>query len=282
MFLKAPELRFRRKLAPTPGKFGIITFLQDPILHDGNQTSQTRDVCVNCRSVSGWRGAPRRRLTACRDRPHARASHACEEGSHCFTITSTGRRASSVRSLSTEQRQLLTAERRCTCARVPRGPAPRQRVRNARLSARREFKACEGARPGVSGGLWGTHRTRRPRASSRRRALARMTRRRSPRAPRTRSRRRTPTRATSAMPPLRAARRRARACRARGGRRLTVPLGTAQMARSKRALAASRRARRLERLARRDAASDAPARALRDWHAAGPLARWRRTRQLWR
>ena len=104
VFLKAPELRFRRKLAPTPGKFGIIAFLQDPILHDGNQTSQTRDVFVNCRSVSGWRGAPRRRLTACRDRPHARASHACEEGSHCFTITSTGRRASSVRSLSTEQR----------------------------------------------------------------------------------------------------------------------------------------------------------------------------------
>ena len=123
-------------------------------------SSQTCDVCVNCRSVSGWRGAPRRRLTACRDRPHARASHACEEGSHCFTITSTGRRASSVRSLSTEQRQLLAAEHRRTCARVPRGPAPRQRVRNARLSARREFKACEGARPGLSGGVMGGLRRR--------------------------------------------------------------------------------------------------------------------------
>ena len=97
-----------------------------PIVHDGNQTSQTREVFVNCRSVSGWRGAPRRRLTACRDRPHARAPHACEEGSHCFTITSTGRRASSVRSLSTEQRVAHTQPLRASvCCRACHAHLPR-------------------------------------------------------------------------------------------------------------------------------------------------------------
>ena len=59
-------------------------------------------------------------------------------------------------SLATRRLALsLTAERCRTRTRTPRGPAPRQRVRNARLSARREFKACEGARPGVSGGVMG-------------------------------------------------------------------------------------------------------------------------------
>ena len=160
VFLKAPKLRFRRKLAPTPGKFGIITFLQDPIAQrwESNFPNSRRFCELPLRKwLERCSKAPahgvQRPSTCC-------ASHAREEGSHCFTITSTGRRASSVRSLSTEQRQLLTAERHRTRARMPRGPAPRQRVRNARLSARREFKACEGARPGVSGGVMGGLRRR--------------------------------------------------------------------------------------------------------------------------
>ena len=104
MFLKAPELRVRRKLAPTPGKFGIITLLPG-IRWESNFPNSRRFRELPRRK---WSGAPRRRLTAYRDRPHARASYTCGEGLHCFTITSTGRRASSVRSLSTEQRQLLT------------------------------------------------------------------------------------------------------------------------------------------------------------------------------
>ena len=59
-------------------------------------------------------------------------------------------------SLATRRLALsLTAERCRTRTRTPRGPAPRQRVRNARLSARREGKACEGFGPGALGRVTG-------------------------------------------------------------------------------------------------------------------------------
>ena len=79
----------------------------------------------------------------------------------------------------------LTAERRRTRVRAHRRSAARDGVRNARLSARREGKVCEGFGPGALGGVMGGSpqvRRWRRRAAARARAAAR------PRRARTRGR----------------------------------------------------------------------------------------------